>query len=42
MADIYLKHLKDRRHYAKCYFDLVEHDGSFENCKLLGNALMEI
>lgn len=42
LADIYLKHLKDRRHYAKCYFDLIEVDPSFENYKLLGNALMEI
>jgi len=24
MADIYLKHLKDRRNYAKCYVDLIE------------------
>jgi tetratricopeptide repeat protein 21B len=24
MADIYLKHLKDRRHFAKCYVDLIE------------------
>ncbi len=24
MAEIYLKHLKDRRHYAKCYVDLIE------------------
>lgn len=42
LADIYLKHLKDRRHYAQCYYDLVANDGCFENYKLLGNALMEI
>jgi len=24
MADIYLKQLKDRRNYAKCYVDLIE------------------
>jgi len=24
MADIYLKHLKDRRNYAKCYVDLID------------------
>jgi len=24
MADIYLKHLKDRRNFAKCYIELIE------------------
>ena len=42
MATVYLKNLKDRRHYAKCYVDLVDQDPSFENYKLLGKALLTI
>lgn len=42
MADIYLKHLKDRRNFAKCYVDLIEADPTYENYKLLARALMNI
>lgn len=42
LADIYLEHLKDRRQYAKCYTDLVDQEASFNNYKLLGDALMKI
>jgi len=42
MADIYLKQLKDRRNYAKCYVDLIEVSPTFENYKLLANALLSI
>lgn len=42
MADIYLKHLKDRRNYAKCYVDLIEAAPTFDNYKLLANALLSI
>lgn len=39
---MYLDHLRDRRNYAKCYADLIEIDPSFENYKLLGDALIKI
>lgn len=42
MADVYLNHLIDRRHYAKCYKDLIDFNPSFDNYKLLGDALMRI
>ena len=42
MADVYLNHLMDRRHYAKCYKDLIDNNASFDNYKLLGDALMRI
>lgn len=32
----------DRRHFAKCYTDLIDVSPSFENYKLLGDALMRI
>ena len=42
MADVYLTNLMDRRHYAKCYKDLIDNNPSFDNYKLLGDALMRI
>lgn len=42
MAEVYLNHLLDRRHYAKCYKDLIDVNPSFDNYKLLGDALMRI
>ena len=42
MADVYLNNLMDRRHYAKCYKDLIDNNPSFDNYKLLGDALMRI
>ena len=42
MAYIYLVQLKDRRHYAKCYSDLIDVDPSFVNYKIYGIALLNI
>ncbi|KAL4503354.1 hypothetical protein ABPG72_000960 [Tetrahymena utriculariae] len=42
LADVYLDQLRDRRNYAKCYADLIEIDPSFDNYKMLGDALMKI
>lgn len=42
MADVYLKQLKDRRNYQKCYTDLVESNPSLENFKMLGKAMLAI
>lgn len=42
MAAVYLDHMKDRRHYAKCYTDLITHNPSASNYKLLGLALLKI
>lgn len=42
LASVYLDHLRDRRSYAKCYADLIEAEPSFENYKLMGDALMKI
>jgi tetratricopeptide repeat protein 21B len=42
MADIYLKNLLDRRHFAKCYIDLVDASPTFENYKMLGEAFFKI
>lgn len=42
LADIYLNHMKQRRQYAKCYQDLAETFPTFENLKLLGDAMMKI
>jgi tetratricopeptide repeat protein 21B len=42
MADIYLKHMMDRRHYAQSYVDIIEASPTYENYKLLGDALMKI
>lgn len=40
LANVHLNHLRDRRQFAKCYTDLIEASPTFENYKLLGNALL--
>lgn len=42
MADIYLKHLKDRRNYMRCYGELIDANESFDNYILMGAALLKI
>ena len=42
LAFIYLDHMKQRRQYAMCYKDLTDSFPTFENLKLLGDALMKI
>lgn len=42
LADIYLNNMMQRRQYAKCYTDLADTFPTFENLKLLGDALMKI
>lgn len=39
---MYLKYLKDRRNFTKCYLELIDADPSAENYKLMGDALMKI
>ena len=42
MAEIYLKHRKDKRMYAQCYRQIVEKSGSAHSYVLLGDAYMAI
>lgn len=42
LADINLKHLKSRKNYARCYYEVIEAEPSFENYKLYGDALISI
>lgn len=42
LADIHLTHLKSRKNYARCYYEVIETDPSFENYKLYGDALIRI
>ena len=42
MADIYLKHRKDRTMYARCYQELVERQPDQQRYMLLGEAYMQI
>ena len=42
MADIYLNHLMDRRHYAKCYIEIVKSKDAPEYYRLAGDAMMRI
>jgi tetratricopeptide repeat protein 21B len=42
MADIYLKHRKDKRAFARCYKDIVEAQPTAENYLILGDALLAI
>lgn len=42
LANIYLKHQKDRKLYAKCYEDILEIDPSTESHLMLGNAYLNI
>ena len=42
MADIYLTYLMDRRHFTKCYLDILKSEETTDNYKLVGDALMRI
>lgn len=42
LANIYLKHHKDRKLYAKCYEDILNIDPSIQSHLLLGNAYLNI
>jgi tetratricopeptide (TPR) repeat protein len=42
LANIYLTHLMERRLYTWCYIEILENFNTFENLKLVGNALMSI
>ena len=42
LADINLEHLKSRKGYARCFYEMIELDPSFENYKMYGDALMKI
>lgn len=42
MADIYLKHCKDRMGFAQCFKELVEHKPGGESYLMLGDAFMSI
>lgn len=42
MGDIYLIQLMDRRHYAKCYMEIVKAKESPEHYRLAGDAMMRI
>jgi tetratricopeptide repeat protein 21B len=42
MADIYLNQLMDRRHYAKCYIEIVRSKESPEYYRLAGDAMLKI
>lgn len=42
MADIYLKHRKDKKAYARCYKAIVDHAPTVQNYLILGDALLSI
>eukprot|EP00930_Biecheleria_cincta_P046675 TRINITY_DN32219_c0_g1_i1.p1 TRINITY_DN32219_c0_g1~~TRINITY_DN32219_c0_g1_i1.p1 ORF type:complete len:1347 (+),score=315.58 TRINITY_DN32219_c0_g1_i1:89-4129(+) len=42
MADIYLKHRKDKKAYARCYKAIVDHAPTVPNYLTLGDALISI
>lgn len=42
LADIHLKFLKSRKGYARCYYEIIETNPSFENYKIYGDALIKI
>ncbi|CAK75826.1 unnamed protein product (macronuclear) [Paramecium tetraurelia] len=42
LADVYLKYLKDRRNYTRCYAEIIEAEPTAENYKLIGEAFMKI
>ena len=42
MADIYLRHRKDKAAYIKCYMDLVDKDQDYDTYCMLGEAFMQI
>eukprot|EP00442_Polarella_glacialis_P051442 CAMPEP_0115123512 /NCGR_PEP_ID=MMETSP0227-20121206/47587_1 /TAXON_ID=89957 /ORGANISM="Polarella glacialis, Strain CCMP 1383" /LENGTH=1331 /DNA_ID=CAMNT_0002525899 /DNA_START=18 /DNA_END=4010 /DNA_ORIENTATION=- len=42
MADIYLRHRKDKKAYARCYKAIVDHAPTVQNYLTLGDALLSI
>lgn len=42
MAEIYLKHRKDKTSYIKCYLDLVDLAADYDTYCMLGEAFMQI
>lgn len=42
MANIYLKHRKDRRLYVSCYREIRDKISSTQSCIMLGDAYMNI
>jgi tetratricopeptide repeat protein 21B len=42
LADIHLKYLKSRKGYARCYYEIIETNPTFENYKIYGDALIKI
>lgn len=42
MADIYLKHHRDKQAYARCYMELVELRPDAQTNVMLGEAFMQI
>lgn len=42
LAEIHLQHLKSRKGYAKCYYEIIEAVPTFENFKIYGDALVKI
>ena len=42
LADIHLKYLKSRKGYARCYYEIIDSNPTFENYKIYGDALIKI
>lgn len=42
MADIYIKHRKDKKAYARCYKQIIDHLPTVQNYLTLGDALINI
>ena len=42
LADIHLKYLKSRKGYARCYYEIIDSNPTFENYKIYGDALVSI
>lgn len=42
MADIFLRHRKDKASYVKCYLDLVDLAADYDTYCMLGEAFMQI
>jgi tetratricopeptide repeat protein 21B len=42
MAEIYMKHRKDKKAYARCYKAIIDHQPTVQNYLILGDALLAI
>merc|ERR1719217_1702544 len=42
MADIYMKHRKDKKAFARCYKAIVDHQPTVQSYLILGDALLAI